>query len=164
MVSHWLRKKKTSWFDKLSCFWRFFCITNKIERQIHMLRKLDWISNRRKQLELVLNMFGFGLSYDFVLLFGKDQVLPYVLFQNLRRSIVLMFIWSRIPSTDSPTKESAPTEDMNTQLTSSYWCQFHHHFTCAFFVLKFCAKFFLHLHLRVELFFGVNALIKCWWN
>jgi hypothetical protein len=48
------------------------------------------------------------------------------------------------------------------------FCQFHQHFTHAFFVQKFCAKHFCTYILGLNFFWrkniGANALIKCWWN
>jgi hypothetical protein len=42
-----------------------------------------------------------------------------------------------------------------------YRCEFHQHFTCAFFVRKFCAKLFLYLHFRFEIFLVLKYWRKC---
>jgi hypothetical protein len=47
-------------------------------------------------------------------------------------------------------------------------CQFHQHYTRAFFIRKFYAKIFGTYILGLSFFWckniGANALLKCWWN
>jgi len=44
------------------------------------------------------------------------------------------------------------------------WCQFHQHFTRAFFVQKSFWQLFSSYVLAIKHFHTKNAHVKCWWN
>jgi len=53
-------------------------------------------------------------------------------------------------------------------VAQQHWCQFHQHFTCAFFVQKCFAQLFSNYSLALY-FFGTKIsaqklLVKCWWH